>query len=86
MRKTRSKMKKGVREKFKPEAYLKVFKDGQKVVLDPDPAAQKGMPHPRFTGIVGEVVGKRGVAYIIAIKDGKKPKTIMAKPEHLKAA
>lgn len=87
MRKTtRSKLKKGVRDKFTPEAYLKSFKKGQKVVLSHDPASQKGLPHPRFKGKVGEVVGSRGTAYVIAIKDGNKPKTLIVKPEHLKAA
>ena len=83
---TRRKLKKGVRDKFTPETYLKGFKEGQKVVLDHDPSSQKGMPHPRFKGKVGEVIGKRGRSFIISILDGNKRKTVMARPEHLKAA
>lgn len=85
-RTTRSKLKKGVREKFTPEAYLKVFKEGQKVILSHDSASHKGMPHPRYKGKIGEVTGMRGSSYIITIKDGNKPKTIIARPEHLRAA
>jgi large subunit ribosomal protein L21e len=81
---TRRKLKKTVREKFKPEKYIREFSIKDKVVIDPEPSSQKGMPHPRFKGIVGEIVGKRGRAYIINIEDGEKKKQIIAKPEHIK--
>lgn len=81
---TRRKLKKNIREKFKPENYIRKFSLKDKVVIDPDPASQKGMPFPRFKGKVGEIVGKRGDAYIIKIKDRDKVKQVIARPEHIK--
>ncbi len=82
----RHKLKKGVRDKFKPEDYLRTFREGQKVLLSPDAASQKGMPHPRYKGKVGDVRGRRGRSYIVSIYDGNKKKAIIARPEHLRAA
>ena len=42
------------------------------------------MPHPRFQGRTGVVVGQRGRAYIVQIRDGGKIKTLFVRPEHLK--
>ena len=81
---TRRKLKKNIREKFKPENYIRKFSLKDRVVIDLDPASQKGMPFPRFKGKVGEIVGKRGDAYIIKIKDGDKVKQVIAGPEHIK--
>jgi large subunit ribosomal protein L21e len=81
---TRRKLKKRLRDKFKPEQYLQRFREGERVVLKLEPASHKGMPHPRFKGKVGEVIGKRGSAYIVRIMDRKKPKEIISRPEHLK--
>ena len=82
---TRKKLKKKIRDKFKPEDYIRTFKDGEKVALSLEPASQKGMPHPRFKGKVGTVMGKRGRSYIVTFHDGGKEKTVIAKPEHLRA-
>jgi len=43
------------------------------------------MPHPRFHGKTGEVVGKRGRAFVLKITDGDATKTLIALPEHLTA-
>jgi large subunit ribosomal protein L21e len=43
------------------------------------------MPFKRFFGRTGTVIDKRGKSYIIKIKDGKKEKNIISRPEHLKA-
>jgi large subunit ribosomal protein L21e len=43
------------------------------------------MPFPRFKGIAGKVIGKRGKSYLVEIKDGKKIKQVISRPEHLKA-
>lgn len=64
--------------------FLRIFKKGQRVILLPEPASQKGMPFPRYKGRTGRVVGKRGKSYLIEIVDGKKKKTIISRPEHLK--
>ena len=65
--------------------YLQEFEVGSKVLIRPDPSSHKGMPFRRFIGRVGVVVEKRGKSYIVKIKDGKKEKSIICRPEHLKA-
>jgi len=64
--------------------YLRTFKHGEKVMLMPEPASQRGMPFPRYKGKVGTVAGRRGKSYLVEIFDGKKKKTIISRPEHLK--
>ena len=65
--------------------FLQIFKEGQNVVILPEPSSHRGMPFPRFKGKSGVVVGKRGNSYIVEIVDGNKVKTIISRPEHLKA-
>ncbi|MEM5882731.1 MAG: 50S ribosomal protein L21e [Candidatus Aenigmatarchaeota archaeon] len=65
--------------------FLQEFKEGQKVAIVQEPSSHSGMPHPRFKGRVGKVIGKRGKSYIVEITDGNKIKKIISKPEHLKA-
>ncbi len=84
-RKTRSKLKKNESEKGKVSIsrYFHSFKEGDSVVLKPEPAVQKGMPHPRFQGKSGVVTGKQGNCYKVMVKDGKMEKTVLAHPIHL---
>lgn len=80
------KLKKKVRERgLKLRKFLQTFELGQRVVIDIEPASQKGMPHPRYQGRSGIVVGQRGRAYLVQIRDGGKIKTLISRPEHLKA-
>ncbi len=85
-RKTRKKLRKGVREKGKiyVTKALQEFNVGDYVAIKIDPSIHKGMPHPRFYGRTGKVVEKRGRAYVIEVKDGNTIKKIIALPEHLK--
>ncbi|MDI6702598.1 50S ribosomal protein L21e [Methanothermobacter wolfeii] len=48
-----------------------------------DPSIHRGQPHPRFHGKTGRVIGKMGKAFVVAIKDGKKDKQLVVRPEHL---
>lgn len=82
---TRRKLKGKVRAKFKPEKFLKEFKSGDKVIISPDPSAQKGLPYHRFKGRMGIVESKRGSAYMVSVKIGKAKKTVITRAEHLKA-
>jgi len=70
--KTRHKMSKGKREKGKISIskYFQVFKDGDRVHLNAEPAVQKGMYFPRFMGRTGVIVGKKKVCYEVMIKVG----------------
>ena len=60
------------------------FEVGEKVNAVIDPAVHHGMPHMRFQGKTGVVSGKQGRAYVVELKDGDKPKTVVTRPEHLK--
>jgi len=64
--------------------FLQVFKDGERVLLMPEPSSHKGMPLSRYKGVAGTVTGKRGCAYFVQINDGKMKKTFIVRPEHLK--
>ncbi len=84
-RRTRNLLQRRVREKTPITRYLQEFEIGNKVLIDPNPSSPKGMPFRRFFGQSGSIVGKRGKSYIVKIKDGKKEKELIARPEHLKA-
>lgn len=64
--------------------FLQSFRSGDKVVIYPEPSSHKGMPFHRYKGKVGVVSGKRGKSYLVDILDGKKKKTLISKPEHLR--
>lgn len=79
------------RKKLKGEIYRKgisrffrEFKEGEKVLIDIDVSSQNNMPHHRFQGKIGEIVGKRGRAYLVKIKDKFKEKIIITMPQHLR--
>lgn len=83
-RTTRNKLKKKLRHKFKPEDYLKEFNEKEKVVLNHNPSSHKGMPHPKMKGKVGEIISRRGNAYVVNVRIGNAQKQVIARPEHLK--
>lgn len=66
-------------------SLIQKFDLGQKVHVVCEPSIQKGMPHRRFHGMTGTVVGQRGRAWLLAIRDGQKEKIVIARPQHLKA-
>ncbi|RLI75868.1 50S ribosomal protein L21e [Archaeoglobales archaeon] len=79
------KLRKRVREKgIRIRRVLQTFDVGQSVHIDIEPAVHKGMPHPRFQGRTGVVIGQRGKAYLVKIRDGGKYKTLIVRPEHLR--
>ncbi len=84
-RKSRYKLKKTVREKgLSPiTRAIQEFAEGDIVNIDLDPGIQDGMPHPKFQGRTGKVVGQRGRAYIVEVRDGGLMKEVIVLPEHL---
>jgi len=62
---------------------LQEFDIGTKVSIDIDSGVHKGMPHHRFQGFTGTVEGTQGNSYVVGIVVGKKPKTLVVRPEHL---
>ena len=85
----RAKTRKKLRQKtgYRPAItkFLKEFKKDQRVVILQEPSSHKGMPHPRFKGKMGKIIGRRGKSYIVEIIDENKVKKIISKPEHLEA-
>ncbi len=82
-RRTREKLRKSEREKFTVTKYLRTFEPGERVVIVPDPSS-KSIPFRRFHGRSGEIVEKRGRAYIVLVRDGRSYKKVIARPEHLR--
>jgi len=64
---------------------IQEFETGAMVHVIIDPSIHRGMPHPRFHGKTGEVVGKRGRAFVLKVTDGNATKTLITLPEHLTA-
>ena len=83
--KTRNKLKKSVRARgLSPLTNgFQTFETGEKVNIIIDPSIHKGMPFSRFHGLTGVIVGERGAAYEVSVKDGNKTKMVVARPEHL---
>jgi len=83
---TRKLLRKGIRERgVTPlSRVIYPYKEGEKVVIDIDPSMHKGMPHRRYHGKIGEIVGRRGRAYIIKVYLGNKEKTLIIRPQHIK--
>ncbi|NTW92601.1 MAG: 50S ribosomal protein L21e [Methanoregulaceae archaeon] len=86
-KKTRYKFRKDQRRRgiLPVTSLIQKFEIGQKVHVICEPSIQKGMPHPRFHGRTGTVVGQRGRAWLLEIRDGGKDKIVIARPQHLKA-
>jgi large subunit ribosomal protein L21e len=85
-RKSRSALTKKIREKGRLplSRLLTKYKEGEKVVINIDPAIHKAMPHKRYQGKVATVVGQRGRAYILEVPQRKTVKTIITTPEHMR--
>lgn len=73
-----------LREIITVNTFLEKFKEGEKVNVKL--STNNNIPHPRFHGKTGVVLGKRGRAYIIQLRDKNKVKQIIARPEHLRRA
>lgn len=85
-KKTRYKFKKELRRRGIPPvtSVIQQFEIGEKVHIICNPSIQKGMPHHRFHGKTGTVIGKRGRAWMLEISDGNAEKIVIARPQHLK--
>jgi large subunit ribosomal protein L21e len=83
-RRTRSlRVKPRDRGKVRIRARMQRFGEQERVSLKINPFYQN-IPHPRFNGRTGTVVGRQGRAYFVEIVDGGKTKRIIVTPEHLK--
>lgn len=66
-----------------PEIYLQDFKPGEKVVIRLNPSVHKGAPHRRYHGKIGEIVERRGRAYVVKVRLGESNRIITLLPDHL---
>jgi len=69
--------------RFTAGDFNKTFKIGDKVAIDPKPYYRSGIPHQRYRGKSGVIVGKRGGAYEVEILDGRKRKHFIVLPLHI---
>jgi len=87
--KTRKVLSKSIRERGAvPSLSLLMheYEVGNRVYIKPNPAIHGGLPHRRYIGKVGTVIGKRGRAYIVEVYLGSKRKELILLPEHLRPA
>jgi len=71
------------RGKIQLSKYFQKFKEGDFVAV----SREKSIPvnfNKRLQGSTGVVVGKKGRAYIVKVKEGRKPKEILIAAIHLK--
>lgn len=83
---TRYKLQNKIRERgtSPTSRAIQEFELGQMVHIDIDASLQTGHPNPRFQGSTGKVIGQRGRAYILSVRDGNMMKQVIALPQHLK--
>ncbi|MCS7097279.1 MAG: 50S ribosomal protein L21e [Candidatus Methanomethylicia archaeon] len=83
---TRKLLRKDVREKgiIPISRVIYPYKEGDKVAITINPSVHKGMPHRRYHGKIGIIIGRRGKAYMIKVNLGDKEKLIITRPEHIK--
>ena len=55
------------------------FEEGDLVHITINPSIQKGQPAPRFHGKTGKIIGTKGKAYLIALKEGNKSEKVSLK-------
>ncbi len=65
---------------------MRVFALGERAHVLMDPRVHGGMPHRRYQGRTGVVIGHRGDAVELEITDGGKRKMLVIRPEHLTRA
>jgi len=69
-----------IKERFGITRYLQEFEVGDIVHIDPYSQSQSGLPHKKYRGKTGKIIGKRGNAYLVSIGET----TLIVNPEHLR--
>ena len=67
------------------EKYLEDYNVNDRVDIITDPSQHKrGMPHRRYHGKTGKIIGERGRCYEVSVKLGNSTKVLIIGKEHLK--
>ncbi|MGV9172128.1 MAG: 50S ribosomal protein L21e [Promethearchaeia archaeon] len=67
------------------DKYLEEYEMNDKVDIITDPSKhQRGMPHRRYHGKTGTIVGTRGRCYEVELKLGKSKKLLIVGKEHIR--
>ncbi len=72
-----------LRGKISLSSYFQKFKENDSVAVTKDVSLNSNFPK-RLQGRTGKVIGKRGRAYIIKLKDQEMEKEYLIEPVHLK--
>ena len=73
------------RGKIKLSEYFKKLKKGERVAVKRELGVKQGAGFPkRIQGKTGQIIGERGKAYIVRIKDLSREKKFIIHPVHLK--
>jgi len=72
-----------VEGKMQLSKYFQEFNNGDFVAVVKEPSVQANFPE-RIQGRTGSVEGKRGMSYVIKIRDQEKEKRFLIAPIHLK--
>ncbi|MEK6958887.1 MAG: 50S ribosomal protein L21e [archaeon] len=81
--KTRSKFKK-TSPKVSVNDIMAKFNIGDRVQIVVDSSYHSGLPYKAFHGLSGEVTGKRGSGYEVAVLRGNQALTVVTMPVHIK--
>ncbi|MBI5553775.1 MAG: 50S ribosomal protein L21e [Candidatus Diapherotrites archaeon] len=65
---------------------MAVFSVGTRVHIKLSPSIHSGLPSLRFQGKTGEVIGKRGRSYVVAVRLGNQARQLIIPAAHLQAA
>lgn len=82
-KRTRALRKRAGKKTIPMRRLLGSFSVGDKVCINLAPS-QEGLPHPRYRGRHGVIVGVRGKSYIVDVKVGNAHKSIIVPGMHLK--
>jgi large subunit ribosomal protein L21e len=76
-------LRKRARQRITTQVALRSFSIGDKVCINPAPS-QEGLPHPRYRGRHGVVVGRRGNSYVVEVRIGGSTKKLIVPGMHLR--
>ena len=64
-------------------SIVKSFQQGERVAIDPKSGHFGNMPHPRYRGRHGVIIGRRGSAYVVEVRDYGALKKLIIPALHL---